>query len=153
MRLRKVISSVGLGSVALLFIVAAGVPADKKVITIDHLKKDKPVVEFPHAKHNEEFKKMGGAKIVCKDCHHTLKGDEPTADDKAQGCPECHVQEGQTQKKVGDKTAPFMATTKDGKWDRKSVIFHERCLDNCHKKVQKETGKKIAACKTCHKEK
>ena len=127
---------------------AATVPAGKETVKIDVIPGDKGAVEFPHAKHVTTFKKVGGKAIVCKDCHHTLKADEPTATDAAQACQTCHVLD--TPKTVDGKTAPVLATMKEGKADLKSVIFHERCKDGCHKEMKAE-GKNITGCNTCHK--
>ena len=128
----------------------AGVPKGKEELTIDRIAGKKGAVTFPHAKHNDEFKKAGGAKIVCKDCHHTLKGDAPAGAEKAQACSSCHVKEGEAQKEHDGKKASFIATGGE-KIDQKSVIFHKSCKDGCHKEMKKETGKKLTSCKNCHK--
>ena len=137
-----------LGSALVLLASAvwAGVPKGKEELKIDLIEGDKGVVAFPHAKHNTDYKKAGGAAIVCKDCHHTS-----TDEKEVKACSGCHVKEGEAQKEHDGKKAPFLATKKGDKIDRKTVIFHARCLDNCHKAVQKESGKKITGCKTCHK--
>jgi len=126
----------------------AGVPAGKETLKISDLAADgsKGPVEFPHAKHVNEFKKADGSAIVCKDCHHMAKSEKD-----AKSCNACHVLPGKAQKEVDGKKAPFMAEKKGSKYDRKSVIFHKRCLDMCHEAVKKATGKKITSCKTCHK--
>ena len=65
-----------------------------------------PAVKFDHAKHATTFKKDGGAAIVCKDCHHTLKSDAPAADEKMQVCGACHVKDGAAQPEVGNHSPP-----------------------------------------------
>ena len=134
-------------------IAMAGVPADKAEITIDHIKGPKGAVVFPHAKHPAEFKQADGKPIVCKTCHHKLKVDTPKDPKSVKGCPACHVPEGQAQKEIDGKKAPFFAVKKDnGKIDTKSVIFHKRCRA-CHKKVAKADPEKkgLPKCKNCHK--
>jgi hypothetical protein len=136
-------AAVGLLTVSAL--VVAGVPADKAEIKIDQIEGKKGAVAFPHKKHAEEYKKADGKEIACSDCHHTSKAD---GSDVA-ACSSCHVKEGAAQKEHGGKKAPFVATTKDGKVDQKSIVFHKTCID-CHKSM-KAAGKSIHSCKTCHK--
>jgi hypothetical protein len=126
-------------------LVFAGVPKGKETLKIDLIAGKKGAVEFPHAKHAAEFKKAGGAAIECKDCHHTAKSEKD-----AKSCSECHVKPGEAAKKIDGKEAPVIATMKGDKADTKSVIFHKTCKDGCHKEMKAE-GKKITACKTCHK--
>jgi hypothetical protein len=123
-------------------VVFAGVPKGKEVLNLTLIdgKKKEPVV-FNHAKHNTEYKKKGGAAIECKDCHHTA-----TSDKDVKKCTDCHVKVGETPKKIDGKDAAALA---DEKFSTKSIIFHTKCKDGCHKDM-KDEGKKITACKTCH---
>ena len=116
----------------------AGIPAGKETIKIDLIPGDKGAVEFPHAKHATELK-VDGKALTCKSCHHKA----PEDGTGAQACSACHVKPGEALK----DGAPALAEVKDGKADRKSVIFHQTCVE-CHKKV---TEKKISSCKACHK--
>jgi hypothetical protein len=127
-------------------VVAADIPGDKAEISIDLIEGKKSATPFPHAKHATEFKKKGGAKIECKDCHHTLASDR----EKPKACSECHVKVGEAEKEIGGKKAPALAKEKSpGKIDQKSVIFHINCKDGCHKEMKAE-GKKITSCTVCH---
>jgi hypothetical protein len=106
-------------------------------------------VSFNHTKHSAEYKKAGGAEIVCKDCHHTLKSDNGEGEE-VKKCTECHMKVGEEPKVFNDKPAPVLAVEKKpGKIDKKSVLFHKNCVEGCHKAMKAE-GKKITACKTCH---
>jgi len=126
---------------------AATIPADKEAMTLTGIPGDQPAVKFPHAKHVTTFKAADKA-IVCKDCHHTLEAaDGGTA--KVESCETCHVKPDQAQKEVGGKKAPFLYALKDGKAEMKTVIFHAKCKDGCHKTLKIE-GKNMTACKTCH---
>lgn len=146
--------SVAIGAAVILIsglVLAAEIPASKDTITLNLIEGKKGPVEFPHKKHVTEFKKKGGAAIVCKDCHHTLKSDK----EMPKPCQECHVKVGEAEKTIDGKKAPPLAVAKsDGKIEQKSVIFHKTCLDGCHKEmkdeVKKKDGKNITACKTCH---
>jgi len=142
---------VGVSSLFFATAVWAGVPADKATIKIDALDGKKGAVEFAHTKHADEYKKQGDAKITCKDCHHTLKGDEPAGDEKVALCVSCHVKEGEAQKEHDGKKASFLGTKKGDKFDKKTVLLHANCVEGCHKAVKKESGKKITSCKVCHK--
>jgi hypothetical protein len=126
----------------------AGVPAGKETVSINLVGGDKSPVSLPHAKHVDQFKKAAGKAIVCKDCHHTLKTDMGQGETPA-GCETCHVKEGEKQKTIDGKTAPFLAVMKAGKPEINSVIFHQKCKDGCHKQMKAE-GKNITGCKTCH---
>ena len=144
----------GLGIAASL-LVGAAVPEDKKEITLDLVPGKKGSVAFSHEAHVVSYKKMGDAAIVCRDCHHRLKADEPKEGEEVKGCPDCHVAVGEKAKIIEGKQAPPLAVEKKGKIKTKSVILHGRCLDNCHKKMKGEArlanaGKKIHTCKTCH---
>lgn len=125
----------------------AGVPKGKETLKIDMIPGKKGAVEFPHAKHVDEFKGKGGVKIECKNCHHTA-----TSDKDVKKCSDCHVKPGETLKKIGDKEAPALATMKSpDKADTKTIIFHKRCKDGCHKELKGENPKKLTSCKLCHK--
>ncbi len=135
-------------------VLAADVPKGKEVLKIDIIKGKKGVVKFPHAKHVKEFKDAKGKAITCKNCHHTLRG-PPKNPKKVEKCSDCHVAEGQPQKTHGGKKARLLAKKKGEGIDRKTVIFHKRCVE-CHKAVAKanpEMKKKIGKCKNCHKKK
>ena len=128
-------------------VLAADIPADKAEMSINIIGGKQGPAKFPHAKHAKEFKKDGAA-ITCKECHHTLKAADGGAE-KVEGCPACHVKEGEAQKEFEGKKASFLATMKGDKPDMKSVVFHKKCVDGCHKAVKVE-GKNLTACKTCH---
>lgn len=147
-RLFKLACLGSLGVLASVAVIAADIPAGKETISIDQLPGKKGTVEFPHAKHSKEFKDPSGAAIACKNCHHTAKdGEAPKA------CGSCHVKPGEAEKDIGGKKAAALATMKSAdKVNQKSVIYHQRCRDACHKKVKIE-GKKIGSCKACHKKK
>lgn len=86
--------------------------------------KKRPVAEFGHNKHVEEFK------LDCKTCHHKMKeGDTSVKKCSAEGC--------HGPRKVG-KTPSLQSA------------FHKNCK-TCHKKEQ-AAGKKGAPtkCKECH---
>ena len=138
-----------LASMAVLMaaaLVSAAVPAGKETLKIDAIAGKKGAVEFQHAKHDVEYKKKGGAKIECKDCHHTA-----TDEANVKPCGECHAKAGEAAKKIDGKDAPVLATMKSAdKADTKSVLFHKTCKDGCHKEMKAE-GKKITSCKICHK--
>ena len=127
-------------------VVAADIPGDKATITIDQIEGKKGAVKFEHSKHVTEYKKAGGAKIECKDCHHTIKSDS----DPVKPCTECHVKVGEAEKEIDGKKAQALGKEKKpGKIDNKSVIYHVNCKDGCHKEMKAE-GKKITSCKVCH---
>jgi len=135
---------VSIGVAALLTslgVLAADIPADKAVITLDQIPGKQGSVKFPHAKHATEFK-VDGQSIPCKTCHHTMKSDAETP----QSCESCHVKTGETQKQFEGKTAPVLGVS----GNMKSVIYHQNCLNSCHKKAKAADGKSIATCKTCH---
>ena len=108
-------------------------------------KKDKKKVkDFDHKKHQGEYVKgkQGNSLFkytddwTCGACHHTdKKGEQPGQ------CLKC---------KENDKMFA-KAKAKGGKKFEK--IYHVLCRDACHKKNDKETGKKTAKCKACHKKK
>jgi hypothetical protein len=129
---------------------ATEVPKDKAEIKIDLIPGKKGAVKFPHAKHASEYKDAKGAPISCKACHHTEKGDPKNAKD-IKGCGDCHAAEGQPQKEVGGKKAPFLALKKGEEFDKGTVIFHKTCIE-CHKAVAKTVPEKAAIdkCKNCH---
>lgn len=134
-------------------VLAADVPKDKEVLKLKLIDgKKKAPVKFDHAKHVKEYKDAKGAAISCKSCHHTLKAAPKSAKD-VKACSSCHVAEGKAQKEHGGKKAPFIATKKGDKFDKKSVIFHDTCV-KCHKAVEKANPKlkekKISKCKNCH---
>ena len=146
----KTLSNLLMGVVIVLAgatVLAADVPSGKETLKIDLVDGKKGAVEFQHAKHTTTYKKKDGSKIECVDCHHTIKGDE-----KAKACSTCHVKVGEAEKDVGGKKAPALAAMKGDKVNTKSVIFHTRCKDACHKEIGKTAeGVKLTSCKTCHK--
>ena len=66
------------------------------------------------------------------------------------GCTTCHVRQGEDQKEYEGVKVPFLGIKKGDKYFNKSITFHSRCNDLCHRPVRKETGKKITGCSTCH---
>ncbi len=127
-------------------VVAADIPGDKAVISMDQVAGKKGAVEFQHTRHATEFKKVGGVAIECTECHHTLASNSETP----KPCGECHAPLGAAEKMIDGKAAPVMAVEKKpGKIDQKSILYHMNCVDGCHKAVKKAEGKKITACKVC----
>jgi hypothetical protein len=122
------------------------------VVQIDHIPGKKGAVVFMHEEHAARRHRPDGAKIVCKDCHHTLAGNEPAAGQDVKPCRACHVPPGQTANTIGDKVAPLLAVEKNpGKIDTKSILMHKTCVDGCHKPLSKtHPNKKIATCRNCH---
>ncbi len=132
-------------------VLAADIPAGKATLTLDLIAGKKGAVKFEHTKHALEYKKTGGAKITCKDCHHTLKADDGGSE-KIAPCTECHAKVGEAAKTIDGKAAPVLGVDKGGGViDQKSILMHKNCVDGCHKEMKAE-GKKITACKTCHQE-
>jgi Zn finger protein HypA/HybF involved in hydrogenase expression len=122
----------------------AGIPEDKKEITIDQLDGGKGAAKFLHEKHATQYK-VDGKEISCKDCHHTSKTEE-----EAKSCSECHVAEGEAQKEFDGKKAPFFGKKVNDKYKTADILMHGLCLE-CHKKVKVDSeGKKITSCKQCH---
>lgn len=133
-------------------VIAATVPATKKVIKIDQVPGKKGAVTFDHAKHSATAKNAKGAAITCKDCHHTLAAAEPANVADVKACGACHVKEGEAQKEHAGKKARFMAVKKGSSVDVKTMIWHASCQE-CHKAVAKADASKksIKTCKACHK--
>ncbi|MBI5507901.1 MAG: cytochrome c3 family protein [Deltaproteobacteria bacterium] len=147
-RKRTVEGAAALLGVAVAMSALAGVPPGKAVIILSDVPGDKSAVAFPHAKHVDQFRKLGGAAIVCRDCHHTLTTAMATGE-TPQICPACHVKEGTPQITVNGRTAPFLFRSKAGRADVTTIIYHKRCRDSCHLSMKAE-GKIITTCKTCH---
>ncbi len=122
-----------LALVAVAFLATSVFAAEpKESFTIDSGTGKKPGVIFPHKKHSADFG------IKCSECHHKQKAESDTP----RSCFVCHQD---PQVEVDGETAPVPGTKK------KDVIFHKVCL-TCHKKVNKEEGKKAPkGCKGCHK--
>lgn len=134
----KLVSIIGL--VFFIGQVSAEVP---ETIIIDNLNGKKGAVEFVHKKHTS-FKKEDGIVIVCKDCHHTFKDNEPV-----QSCKTCHLSSGKP-KVEDDRIVPLLGKEKvEGEFELSSILYHENCL-LCHKKVSVKSEKKISSCNTCH---
>ena len=128
--------------------IGGGVPSDQKTLTIDDLEGKKGAVTFAHGKHATDYR-VDGKAISCKTCHHTLAADAPAAGVKVKACTACHVKEGQAKKSHAGKEAPFLATG-GAKIDKKSILYHQNCVDGCHKKAKSSEGKKLKSCKVCH---
>jgi len=140
-------------AVAAAFLLAGGVAvggSDKdgpETATIDKIEGKKGAVEFAHKKHAKEYKTADGKAIECVTCHHTSK-----KGGKVEACDNCHVTEGQPQKEHDGEKAPFVAVKKGDKVDVKSIIYHQNCLDGCHKKLAKadDKFKELGKCTNCH---
>ncbi|MBF0225842.1 MAG: cytochrome c3 family protein [Desulfobacterales bacterium] len=110
-------------------------------------KHTKPIVDFSHKKHNEDYK------IDCGECHHD-KNNKPLknlkAGDNVQECMECHKKEGY----VTGKAAKDLSDKQ--KLEYHANAMHDNCTE-CHKKHNKEKklkkddkGYAPATCVTCH---
>ncbi len=134
-------------------VVTAGVPAKTKELTISYLDGKKKDPFFSHEKHTTEYVNQNGKKAVCKDCHHTLKKNEPKDPKSVKPCSKCHVKPGQAKVKFEGEESRYLAekNTK-GNWDIKKNVFHEQCR-GCHQKLSKADSKfkKLPKCTTCHK--
>ena len=145
-----------LGLLLLLLVLAvpalADLPFNLVQIELDNIKGPKGSVAFTHQKHAKEYKKVDGAAIVCKDCHHTQTQDTPGDIKTVKRCISCHVEPGEAQVNHDGKKARFVGQMKGDKWATKSIIYHGQCI-GCHKPVGAATGKKLGRCKTCHQKK
>ncbi|MBI5067089.1 MAG: hypothetical protein HZB56_02535 [Deltaproteobacteria bacterium] len=129
---------------------AAEVPRGREVIEVDHVPGKLGAVIFRHADHGRR-KRPDGTLIRCRDCHHTLAGDEPTsaAQLQAMRCTLCHVGLGEAPRVIGGKAArPVAALKPDGAIDHRSILFHDYCR-GCHQ-AQRGGERLLAACKVCH---
>lgn len=140
----KKILAVFAGSIMSIALVAGiALAADAPAVIELNKVEGKKTTTFSHAKHANEYKKAGDKKIMCNDCHHTLKNADAKGE-TVKSCTSCHA------KTKGADGTPPVTELKNGKAVSKSVIYHKNCKDGCHKAVKKETGKKITSCKTCH---
>jgi hypothetical protein len=133
----------------LAFSFAGGLSAASKaadVIKMENKIYDKhtrPIVNFTHKKHAEDYK------IGCGDCHHDEKGRPLTnlkPGDPVQGCAECHSKPGEKPK---GKDAPKLTRQQELEYHAEAV--HENCR-GCHRDHNKKTGTKDAPtlCTACH---
>jgi len=130
---------------------AAEVPRGHEVVEIDHVPGKLGAVPFRHAEHNRRYKRPDGTPIRCRDCHHTLAGDEPGSAAQLQEmrCTLCHPRLGDPPRVVGGKAArPVAALKPDGAIDHKSILFHDYCR-GCHQ-AQRGGERMLASCKVCH---
>ncbi len=130
---------------------AGEVPRGREVIELDHVPGKLGGVAFRHADHNRRYRRPDGTPIRCRDCHHTLTGDEPSspAQLREMGCTLCHPRLGDPPRLVGGKQArPVAALKPDGAIDHKSILFHDYCR-GCHQ-AQRGGERMLAACKVCH---
>ena len=130
---------------------AAQVPRGRELIEIDHVPGKLGGVPFKHAEHNTRYRRPDGTPIRCRDCHHTLPGDEPTSPAQLaeMRCTLCHLRIGEEGRVVGGKAARPVASLKpDGAIDHKSILFHDYCR-GCHR-AQSGGERMLAACKVCH---
>lgn len=104
-------------------VILSGVLAGEEVKEAVVLKAKPGDVTLSHKKHTEEYK------VKCTVCHHKMKEGETPKD-----CKSCHDPKEKKDEAIILKEA-----------------FHKQCKD-CHKKVNKEEGKKAPAkkCKECH---
>ena len=113
-------------------------------------KHKKGIVTFSHKKHMEEYAKQfpDFYKNGCGECHHDENGKALSlkVGDSVQPCIECHKKPGERPK---GKDAPKLS--KKERLDYHAEALHYNCKD-CHKKVNKKTGKKAAptTCSKCH---
>jgi hypothetical protein len=130
---------------------AAGVeiPRSKRSIDLDVVPGAMGAVHFEHAAHAAVGWRADRSLMTCRDCHHTLAGDEPASLSEDLRCSGCHPAVGEPDRIVGGRPARAMARLKpDGAIDFKTILFHDYCRD-CHKKVQ--GGElRLSHCKACH---
>ncbi len=120
---RLIVAFVGLAFLGSI-VALSGVLAEEKGKDVIVLKGEKKGdVTLSHKKHTEEYK------VKCISCHHKTKKDETP-----KTCSSCHDPKEKKDEAIILKKA-----------------FHKQCKD-CHKKVNKEEGKKAPAikCKECH---
>ncbi len=106
--------------------------------TAAYAKHTKPIVQFTHKKHVEEYK------LACGECHHNEKGEalnDLKAGDKVQGCVACHDKAEKAPKDVkGDDKLKYHANA-----------LHDNCI-GCHKEYNTKNNTKAAptGCGNCH---
>jgi len=130
---------------------AAEVPKGRELIDLDYVPGKLGGVLFRHGEHNRKYRRPDGSPIRCRDCHHTLAGDEPRtpADLEEMRCTLCHLGITDPPRVVKGKTARPVARLKpDGAIDHKSILFHDYCR-SCHQ-AQRGGERMLAACKVCH---
>jgi len=106
-------------------------------------KHKKPIVAFTHLTHIEKYQ------IKCGECHHDDAGaplNDITLESDVEKCFVCHNKPGEKPK---GKDAPKLTSAE--KLAYHAEAFHQNCI-GCHKKFNKETGKKTApiSCSKCH---
>jgi len=151
----------GLGVVAFLCVTvglyaASSVPDVIKMENKAYKKHKRPIVEFDHKKHSEDYSKKhpGFYKNGCGECHHD-ENNKPLAGlkpgDDVQSCITCH-------KKPGDiKGKKAKGLSKKQKLDYQAYAVHENCR-GCHRSYNKKNklkskspGYAPTTCKKCHK--
>ncbi|MBW1650346.1 MAG: cytochrome c3 family protein [Deltaproteobacteria bacterium] len=106
-------------------------------------KHKKPIVAFTHLTHIEKYQ------IKCGDCHHDDAGaplQDITLESAVDKCFACHDKPGEKPK---GKDAPKLTPEEELAYHAEAL--HQNCIE-CHKKSNKETGKKTAptSCSKCH---
>jgi len=141
--------------IALLFaaggLVAAGTAPDVIKMENKAYEHTKPIVEFTHKKHAEDYAKKAPDfyKNGCGECHHDDKG-KPLAGlkdgDPVQSCIECHKKPGERPK---GKDAPRLS--KKERLEYHAEALHYNCKD-CHKSYNRKNKTRAAptTCSKCH---
>lgn len=139
-----------------LFFMVAGIHAVTTVQDVIKLKTKaynnhkNPIVVFNHIKHQEAYKQKYPAffKAECGECHHD-ENNKPLknlkAGDDVEKCIGCH------KKAAYAKGKKAKGLSQKQKLEYHANALHQNCKD-CHRKVNKKTGKKPApvTCKKCH---
>lgn len=129
---------------------AAAVPAGKEVLLLDRIPGAMGAVRFTHAEHVLRHRQADGSPLRCRTCHHTLTTEDPPTPLPPMRCSGCHPAVGQPARIIDGKAARPMAALKpEGPVDYRTILFHDYCRD-CHKKIQRQSGRRLAACKACH---
>jgi hypothetical protein len=106
-------------------------------------------VTFTHRSHATPYRMPDGARIGCRDCHHTLAGEDAAAPLPDLRCIACHAPLGQPEREIGGKLARALARLKpDGAIDVRSVLLHDQCR-GCHLRIPAGVLN-LATCKVCH---
>ena len=103
-------------------------------------KHTKPIISFPHKKHNVDYK------LKCEECHHVYKEGKNTwkVGDPVKKCGECHNKPGKPPKELKDKPKEAILYLQEA--------LHQNCI-GCHKEVKKKdkTKKTVpVTCTKCH---
>ena len=141
-----IIAIVGIASMFLATAIYAGTTV-ADVVNMEnkaYAKHKKPIVQFSHKKHAEEYK------AGCGECHHDAEG-KPLNDlkigDEVQNCVECHTKASRAPRaKKGEAKL-----SKQDKMTYHAEALHLNCI-GCHKVANKKSGTKAAptSCAKCH---